>query len=49
MIFFISNIPLYIDPGTGMVIIQLLVAGFASLLVFFKNVREKIKKLFNKK
>ena len=49
MNFFILNISLYIDPGTGMIIIQLVVAGFASLLVFFKNVREKIKNLFKKK
>ena len=33
---------LYIDPGTGMILIQLIVAGFASLIVFFKNFRDKI-------
>jgi len=40
---------LYIDPGTGMILLQLVVAGFASVLVFFKNIREKIKNLFRKK
>ena len=40
---------LYIDPGTGMILIQLIVAGFASALVFFKNFRQKIKDLFKKK
>ena len=40
---------LYIDPGTGMVLIQLIVAGFASVLVFFKNFRDKIKNFFKKK
>jgi len=40
---------LYIDPGTGMILIQLIVAGFASALVFLKNFRQKIKDLFKKK
>ena len=40
---------LYIDPGTGMIIIQLIVAGITSVLVFFKNFRDKIKKIFRKK
>ena len=40
---------LYIDPGTGMIIIQLIVAGVTSIFVFFKNIREKIKDLFRKK
>jgi len=40
---------LYIDPGTGMIIIQMIIAGFAGLMVFFKNFREKIKNLFRKK
>ena len=40
---------LYIDPGTGMILIQLIVAGFASAIVFFKNFRQKIKDLFRKK
>ena len=39
----------YIDPGTGMILIQMIVAGFASAIVFFKNFREKIKGLFKKK
>ena len=32
----------YIDPGTGMILIQLIVAGVASVAVFFKNIREKL-------
>lgn len=39
----------YIDPGTGMILIQLIVAGVASVLVFFKNIKEKIKNLFKRK
>lgn len=41
-------INLYIDPGTGMIIIQLIVAGITSVIVFFKNIREKIRKLFKR-
>ncbi len=40
---------LYIDPGTGMIIIQLIVAGLASVLVFFKKIRDKVKKIFKRK
>lgn len=39
---------LYIDPGTGMILIQLIVAGFASAIVFFKKFRDKIKKFLKK-
>ncbi len=40
---------LYIDPGTGMIIIQLIVAAFASMLIFFKKIKSKIKSYFKKK
>lgn len=40
---------LYIDPGTGMILIQLIVAGFASVIVFFKKFRDKVKNFFKKK
>lgn len=39
----------YIDPGTGMILIQVIVAGVASAAVFLKNIREKIIKFFKKK
>ncbi|MDG2372195.1 MAG: hypothetical protein P8L83_06245 [Flavobacteriaceae bacterium] len=39
----------YIDPGTGMIIIQLIVAGFASVLIFFKSIKQKIKDFFKRK
>ena len=42
-------IHLYIDPGTGMIIIQLIVAAFASILMFFKKIKEKNQSLFRKK
>tara|TARA_Y100001935_G_scaffold255216_1_gene267137 strand:+ start:2766 stop:2897 length:132 start_codon:yes stop_codon:yes gene_type:complete len=40
---------LYIDPGTGMIIIQLIVAAFATVVAFSKKVKNKIKSFFNKK
>ena len=30
---------LYIDPGTGSLLIQVLIAGAVSVLMFFKNVK----------
>lgn len=44
-----NEILLYIDPGTGMIIIQLIVAAFASVLVFFKSIKQKVKDFFKKK
>ena len=32
-------INLYIDPGTGSLLIQALIAGTISTLVFFKNIK----------
>lgn len=40
---------LYIDPGTGMIIIQLIVAAFATMVAFSKKVKNKIKNLFKGK
>ena len=40
---------LYIDPGTGMILIQLIVAGVASVLVFFKKIKAKMREIFKKK
>ena len=39
----------YIDPGTGMIIVQLIVAAFASLDAFSKKIRDKIKSYFKRK
>ena len=39
---------LYIDPGTGMILIQLIVAGLAGIMVFFKKIKSKIKEFFKK-
>ena len=47
MFLFITN--LYIDPGTGMIIIQLIIAAFATVVAFSKKVKNKIKNLFKRK
>lgn len=39
----------YIDPGTGMIIVQLIVAAFASIVAFSKKIRKKIKSFFKRK
>ena len=38
----------YIDPGTGMILIQLIVAAIASIVSFSKKIRDKILNLFKK-
>jgi hypothetical protein len=38
----------YIDPGTGSLVIQVLIAGVVSVLMFFKNVKLVVSNFFNK-
>lgn len=38
----------YIDPGTGSLVLQALVAGGITALVFLRNVREKILSFFRR-
>ena len=40
---------MYFDPGTGSLIVQLIVAGIASVGAFFAMSKGKIKSLFHKK
>ncbi len=40
---------MYFDPGTGSLVIQLLLAFFASIGAFFAFFRTKIKGLFHRK
>tara|TARA_Y100000758_G_scaffold186988_1_gene133140 strand:+ start:243 stop:386 length:144 start_codon:yes stop_codon:yes gene_type:complete len=40
---------LYIDPGTGMIIIQLIVAALATIVAFSKKVKNKIRNFFKGK
>ncbi len=39
---------MYFDPGTGSLIVQLIVAGIASVGAFFALSKTKIKNLFQK-
>ena len=39
---------LYIDPGSAMIIVQLLISLFAGVVIFFKKVRKIIKNTFSK-
>ena len=44
-----SNAYAYLDPATGSIIIQYIVAGLVACMTFMKNFREKFKYFFNKK
>jgi len=41
------NIILYIDPGSGMIIVQLLISIFAGIALFFKRIKNKIKSIIS--
>lgn len=43
-----DNAYAYIDPGTGSLVLQALVAGGITALVFFRNLRDKIFSLFRR-
>ena len=38
----------YLEPGTASIIIQFIIAGLGAIIVYFKNLRDKIKKIFKK-
>ena len=42
----LNFIQLYLDPGTGSMIIQLVIAGVTAVFFFFKSVRQKVVDLF---
>ena len=44
-----SNAYAYLDPATGSIIIQYIVAGLVTCMAFMKNFWVKFKYLFNKK
>ena len=44
-----NTIPLYFDPGTGALVVQLLVAAGAGIALFYKKIVGKAKSLFGKK
>ena len=39
----------YIDPGTGSIILQAIIGAIATCMVFFNNIKIKIKKIFKSK
>ena len=39
---------LYLDPGTGSLLIQGLIAGFLAIFMFFKQIKFKIQSLLGK-
>lgn len=41
-------ISLYIDPGAGSLLIQVLIAGAISVLMFFKNIKLVLSSFFSK-
>jgi len=40
---------LYIDPGTGMILVQLILSAFAAIALFFKRIKKFLISLFKKK
>ena len=44
-----SNAYAYLDPASGSILIQYIVAGLVSSIAFMKNFRVKFKYFFNKK
>jgi|TARA_B100001964_G_scaffold70368_1_gene79716 hypothetical protein len=44
-----SNAYAYLDPATGSIIIQYIVAALVACMAFTKNLKVKLKLLFNKK
>lgn len=42
-------IVLYFDPGLGAMLVQALIAAAASVIVFSKNVKDKIQNFFSNK
>lgn len=44
-----STIALYFDPGTGALIVQLLVAAGAGVALFYNRIKSKVRSIFGKK
>lgn len=49
LIVFCGSAFAYLDPGTGSIILQGLLAGLLTIGVFWRNLKNGIKKLFKKK
>ena len=44
----ISKAEAYLDPGTGSMIIQALIASFAAVAVFWRSIISSVKRIFKK-
>ena len=44
----ITNIFLYLDPGSGSMILQAIIAGLLGIIMFFKNIKMYLMHLFKK-
>jgi len=40
---------LYIDPGSGSYLVQIIIAAVLGVAVYFKNIRMRIKSFFSRK
>lgn len=47
-IFFPLNAYAYIDPGTGSLILQALIAGGITAMIFIRNLRDKVISFFRR-
>ena len=43
-----ENVLLYLDPGSGSMIIQLLIASLLGVVTFFKHIKVRVKHFFSK-
>jgi len=41
--------PLYIDPGSGSMLLQVIIGAFLAVVFFFKTIAFRIKSLFRRK
>jgi len=44
-----SDFFLYVDPGSGSYIVQMIIAGVLGFLFYFKNIWYKVRSFFSKK
>lgn len=43
-----KNLLLYVDPGSGSYLVQMIIAGVLAVLFYFKNIWFKVKSFFTK-
>ena len=45
----VTSILLYLDPGSGSILAQIIIGGLLSLIMFFKNFKSIVMNFFRKK